>query len=266
VKPERKMSWVGSLLLVALLIGLIAALSLLTRSPARAQAPPAPELPPRVVAVSPAEDALNVDPTLTEISVTFDQPMADGSWSWMLLQACGLYPGQRGGPTPHYDAERKTCTLPVKLEAGKVYAVGINSFRHNGFRSATGKVAVNHGWAFATGPLPPEALPPHAVKVEPANGATDVDPALTEIKATFSRPMKRDSWSWVYQNNSGTYPGYQGGPPPQFDEAGLTCSLPVKLSPNTVYAVSLNSYRHTGFQDAAGKPALPYGWTFKTRP
>jgi len=266
VKAEGNRTWFGSALFVALVLGLVGLLVLVARWPAAAQAPAPTDLPPRVVAVAPAEDAVSVDPSLTEISVTFDQPMTDGGWSWMILQACGLYPGQQGGPPPRYDAERKTCTLPVKLEAGKVYAVGVNSFRHNGFRSASGKVAVNHGWAFATGPLPPEALPPRAVKVEPDNGASDVDYRLTGIKATFNRPMKPGSWSWVYQNNSGVYPGYQGSPPPQFDEAGLVCSLSVKLSPNTVYAISLNSYRHTGFQDAAGKPALPYGWTFKTKP
>jgi hypothetical protein len=46
---------------------------------------------------------------------------------------------------------------------------------------------------------------------------------------------------------------------------GPLVSLPVRLMPNTVYAVSINSFENTGFKDRNGAPALPYGWTFRTR-
>ena len=39
----------------------------------------------------------------------------------------------------------------------------------------------------------------------------------------------------------------------------------VKLLPGTTYTVGVNSYRHTGFQDPDGQPAVPYTWVFKTK-
>src|ERR1041385_2118197 len=45
-------------------------------------------------------------------------------------------------------------------------------------------------------PLSIESAPPVVVKTVPVAGATDVDPALTEIRVTFSKPMQDGSWSW----------------------------------------------------------------------
>ena len=60
----------------------------------------------------------NVDPSLTEIRVTYNKPMMDGSWSWCYdpdqLKTTGK---------PHYEADGKTCVLPVKLEPGKIYTI-----------------------------------------------------------------------------------------------------------------------------------------------
>jgi hypothetical protein len=233
-----------------------------------AQAPNPAEgpLPPRAIACEPAEDSLNVPPERQEITVTFDQPMKDQGWSWIILREHGAYPGAQAG-TPRFNADRTACTLPVALQANTIYAIGINSFRHTGFQSAAGKPAVNHAFAFATkGDVKADELPPRVVASEPANGATDVDPGLREIKVTFNREMQRDKWSWVMQRACGVYPGYQGSPPPAFDETGKICSLPVRLSPNTVYALSINSFQHTGFRDLANHPALPYGLAFRTKP
>jgi hypothetical protein len=91
-----------------------------------------------------------------------------------------------------------------------------------------------------------------------------VDPALAEIKVTFDRPMRTETWSWVKLDACGQFPGAAGGTP-RFDGGARVCSLPVRLMPNTVYAVSINSFENTGFKDRNGAPALPYGWTFRTR-
>ena len=41
-----------------------------------------------------------------------------------------------------------------------------------------------------------ETAPPVVVKTVPVAGATDVDPALTEIRVTYSKKMRDGSWSW----------------------------------------------------------------------
>lgn len=222
-------------------------------------------LPPRVVKVDPAEGATGVDLGRKQVSVTFDRPMTtEKAWSWMLLRAHGLYPGVRGGPEPQFDETGKTCTLTVSLQERAVYAVGINSFRHLGFRDRNGIPALNFGWAFATGDCKPEDLPPRVVKTSPEQGADGVEPNLKEISVTFDRPMRNNTWSWVLQPQRGEFPGAADGKP-SFVEDGLTCRLPVSLKPDTVYAVSINSYEHTGFKSQSGTPALPFGLAFKTR-
>ncbi len=109
-------------------------------------------------------------------------------------------------------------------------------------------------------------LPPCVVRAEPADRAKDVDFALREIKVTFDRPMTvGEHYSWIILEQHGVYPGYRGSDPPRWLEDGRTCVLQVRLSPDTVYAVGLNSYRHTGFRDAKGRIAVPYAWVFKTK-
>jgi len=108
-------------------------------------------------------------------------------------------------------------------------------------------------------------FPPRVVKTEPADRTADVDFRLREIKVTFDRPMETGkNYSWIILRAHGVYPGYRGGPEPRWENDGKTCVLPVRLSPNTLYAVGINSYRHTGFHDPAGKPAVPFAWVFKT--
>ena len=109
-------------------------------------------------------------------------------------------------------------------------------------------------------------FPPHVVKTEPAMNAKDVDFALREIKVTFDRPMQTGQyWSWIMHRNLGVYPGYRGGPEPRWENDGRTCVLPVKLSPDTLYAVGVNSFRHKGFRSPEGKVAVPCVWVFKTK-
>ena len=108
-------------------------------------------------------------------------------------------------------------------------------------------------------------FPPRVVKTEPADRATGVDIRLREIKVTFDRPMSTEkAWSWMILVEQGVYPGYRGGPEPRWENDGKTCVLAVRLSPDTVYAVGVNSPRNNGFRDVDGKVAVPYGWVFKT--
>lgn len=90
---------------------------------------------PKVIATSPQNGEQNVDPSLMEISVTFDMPMQDNSWSWS-SEDKNKFPKMRGEP---YYAENYTkCVLPVKLEPQKDYVIWINSANYRNFRSKTG--------------------------------------------------------------------------------------------------------------------------------
>jgi tetratricopeptide (TPR) repeat protein len=101
---------------------------------------------PVVVASVPATYSNDVSPELSEISVTFDRAMADGSWAW--VQWNYRYPETVG--KPYYDAAKTTCTLPVKLEPGKAYFVRINAAPYTSFRSANGVSAQPYVLVFAT--------------------------------------------------------------------------------------------------------------------
>ncbi len=105
--------------------------------------------PPVVVKTVPVAFAEDVSPGLKSIRVLFDQPMMDGAWSWT---------GTGGGETfpelttnkPRYNSSRTTCTLPVKLEPGKVYWVGINSPGYKNFKTVKRVPAKRYVILFAT--------------------------------------------------------------------------------------------------------------------
>lgn len=103
--------------------------------------------PPKVVSTAPSAFADDVLPDLRQISVTFDQPMKNKSWSWVQFDK-STFPKTAG--QPHYDMTRKTCTLPVRLKPGKAYLVGINCRNAKNFKSASGKKAEPYALVFAT--------------------------------------------------------------------------------------------------------------------
>jgi RNA polymerase sigma-70 factor (ECF subfamily) len=101
---------------------------------------------PRIVATSPANGATDVDPGLTEITVTFDQDMGAGfSWTGGGPQ----YPASPEGARAHWQ-DKRTCVMPVKLEPGHHYRVGINSPSYRNFRNAAGKPAQPSSLSFTT--------------------------------------------------------------------------------------------------------------------
>jgi len=106
-------------------------------------------------------------------------------------------------------------------------------------------------------------VPPVVVKTVPEAGADGVDAAVAEIKVTFSKEMKDASWSWSTLSKE-SFPEASGKPHYLPDKR--TCVLPVRLKPNTTYAIWLNSERFGNFKDAAGQSAVPYLLVFKTKP
>jgi len=104
--------------------------------------------------------------------------------------------------------------------------------------------------------------PPVVVKTIPESGATDVDPGLRELRITFSKPMRDESWSWVKVNDA-TFPKITAAP--HFLSDDQLCVVPVQLQPGKLYAVWLNFGEARNFQDATGESALPYLLIFETR-
>jgi RNA polymerase sigma-70 factor (ECF subfamily) len=102
---------------------------------------------PVVVKSTPEAGADGVDPSTTQISVTFSKNMQGGSWSWCVLSK-ETYPGT--GETPKYLENKRTCVLPVKLQPGKTYAVWINSDKFHDFVDTKGQLAVPYLLVFKT--------------------------------------------------------------------------------------------------------------------
>jgi len=116
-------------------------------------------------------------------------------------------------------------------------------------------------WPVFSAKVSLESAPPVVIKTVPVAGATSVDPALTEIKVTFSKAMQDGTWSWSTWGEE-TFPEMVGQS--KYLSDGRTCVLTVKLQPGKFYATWLNSDKFKNFKDASGRPAVPYLLTFRT--
>jgi hypothetical protein len=104
------------------------------------------DLPAVVVRSVPESGTRDVPADLKEIQVTFSKEMKDRTWSW-----CGAGPFQAPPlSNVHYDADHRTIVATAKLEAGKKYAVWLNSDGCSNFRDAQGHSAVPYLLTFET--------------------------------------------------------------------------------------------------------------------
>jgi Bacterial Ig-like domain len=107
-----------------------------------------------------------------------------------------------------------------------------------------------------------EADRPRVIETIPANGATDVDPATSEIRVTFDKAMADGSWSWV-RSSPESFPESAGDV--HYLPGMKTCVMPVKLEPGTKYVVWFNTANYQNFKDREGRPAVPHLLRFTTR-
>ena len=107
-----------------------------------------------------------------------------------------------------------------------------------------------------------ESAPPVVVKTVPVAGAKDVDPTLTEIRVTYSKPMQDGSWSWSTLSKE-SFPKVDGKP--KYLKDKRTSVLPVKLEPGKTYAIWVNSQKFGNFKDTDSRSAVPYLLVFKTK-
>jgi hypothetical protein len=110
-------------------------------------------LPPSVVKTVPQCGDTNVDPTLSQIAVTFSKDMAEQSWSFCNApdhrDAFPNLIGVNGGGK--YQTDKRTCVLNVALESDKTYAIWMNMGQYQGFRDSEGHPAVPYLLVFRTG-------------------------------------------------------------------------------------------------------------------
>jgi hypothetical protein len=103
--------------------------------------------PPRVVSTSPTNGSRDVNPSINEISVTFDKEMMDGNWSWAYTDK-SEFPQITG--QAYYTENNTKNVLPVKLEPNKEYIIWINSAKHKNFKDKSGNSAIPFKFMFKT--------------------------------------------------------------------------------------------------------------------
>ena len=104
------------------------------------------ELPPAVIKTIPESGAKNVDPSVSEIRVTFDKEMMDQGWSWVQV-APENFPELIGNP--RY-LDQRTCVVDVKLEAGKTYIIWLNTQKFRNFKDKDARPAQPYLLIFET--------------------------------------------------------------------------------------------------------------------
>jgi RNA polymerase sigma-70 factor (ECF subfamily) len=69
--------------------------------------------------------------------------------SWSRLTGNKYAAPQDDGPN-HFERDRRTCVMPVKLDPGKTYVMGVNSERFRNFKDARGHPALTSLLVFRT--------------------------------------------------------------------------------------------------------------------
>jgi len=103
--------------------------------------------PPRVIITYPRNGMRNVDPSIKEISVTFNERMMDKSWSWCYEER-DTFPRVAG--QPYYTENNTVNVLPVQLEPNKEYVIWINTVNFKNFRDEAGNPAEPYRFTFKT--------------------------------------------------------------------------------------------------------------------
>lgn len=106
----------------------------------------------------------------------------------------------------------------------------------------------------------PQAEPPRVVSTNPEQGAR-LTAGRTTIRVTFSRPMKRQSYSFVALDMV-TYPDCAKTPRQSSDNRSF--ELDCTLKPGRSYAIGLNYASFRNFRSMDGAPAEPMVLRFTT--
>ena len=102
---------------------------------------------PRVVDTFPPNGSQDVDPSIDEISVTFNEEMMDQNWSWAYTNKID-FPEMTG--QPYYVESYTRNVLPVKLEPGREYWIWLNSPKFKNFKDKSGNHLIPFEFTFKT--------------------------------------------------------------------------------------------------------------------
>ena len=119
------------------------------------------------------------------------------------------------------------------------------------------------GWGALAGsePSPSQPAEPVVIRSLPICGAELVDPNIQELSVTFDHALVEGQWSWA-PSPGGIVPVVSGAP--HFLADRRTWVLPVRLQPNTAYALALNYGKERKFRDPQAAVALPWILRFTT--
>lgn len=141
--------------------------------------------PPTVVASTPIEGSPAVDPAIASITLTFSEAMDQSRASAALTE--GTATRMVGGIWNAPD----TISFPVAgtLLPGTTYALRPMSFQDVAGNALDDSIYLGDGALDFTTDIPPDSDPPAATAATPADQATMVPTALSEITVTFDEPM-----------------------------------------------------------------------------
>ena len=108
-------------------------------------------IPPEVISTDPPNGAEGVDASITEISITFSEPMMDKSWSWC-YEDKNKFPEMTGDP--HYTESNTENILPVKLQPNTEYLIWVNLDKFNNFKDKSGNPVKPYKFVFKTADIP----------------------------------------------------------------------------------------------------------------
>ena len=157
----------------------------------------------------PAQGAV-IAPGPFQLAVTFDRPMAPGSYAFAHDAAEGPFPQCNG--QPRLSPDQRTYTLDCVARAGERYVVYLNREPHIGFLGADTKTPAQPArLAFAVS-ADAAAPAPKVTRTVPAEGAV-IGPGRFTLEVTFDRPMLPQAYSFV-RSDEGLYPECPPSSPP----------------------------------------------------
>jgi hypothetical protein len=219
--------------------------------------------PPKLVSTSPMYWAVGVDAArLKTISLTFDQRLRRRFSDWIGLDV--LSPPSSLQTT--FSADQTSCSIPVRLEPGKVYICGLNErgLPGVGFQNEKGMSLPPTYLVFQTAGTPTARdSPPHVTRTIPANGTTSFDPTKSKlIVVTFDTAMSTKKHGLhLFEDKQAVDISRSAF---QYSPDGKTFTFTYEFKPSKTYTVELNNLHDIGCSSATHVPLWPVQFTFAT--